>query len=50
MLQCPECKSIKLAKAGKTWYSRKKIQRWRCLKCGRVFTEHLNKEIKKGGY
>jgi len=39
MLQCPECKSTKLTKAGKTWRSRQTVQRWRCLQCGRIFTE-----------
>ena len=39
MPQCPECKSTKLAKAGKTWRKRERVQRWRCLECGRVFTE-----------
>jgi len=39
VLKCPECKSAKITKLGFTWRSRKKVQRWRCLNCGRTFTE-----------
>jgi transposase-like protein len=43
MLECPECKSTQLVKSGKAWRNRIKVQRYRCLKCGRVFTEPKSK-------
>jgi len=51
MLECPECKSTNLIKSGKAWRLRTKIQRWRCSKCGRIFTEKdqiINDNIQKG--
>lgn len=37
-MQCPECGSTKVTKAGFTWKARRKVQRMRCTDCGRVFT------------
>ncbi len=44
-----ECQSERVTKAGKTWKSRKKVQRWRCTSCGRIFTEgaYWDKDINK---
>jgi len=38
-MQCPECKATEIVKAGMAWQARKKVQRWRCLQCGRIFIE-----------
>ena len=38
-MKCPECESEKSAKAGFSWRARKKVQRYRCLDCGRSFVE-----------
>jgi transposase-like protein len=35
MPECPECKS-KMHRSGFSWSGRKKVQRWRCNKCGRT--------------
>ena len=39
MVSCPECKSQELNKAGFSWRARARIQRYRCLSCGMVFSE-----------
>lgn len=38
-MKCPKCKSDNLVKAGKAWRDSKKIQRWRCGSCGKLFSE-----------
>jgi len=34
-MNCPECKT-KMHKSGFVWSGRKKVQRWKCPKCGRA--------------
>jgi len=46
MLKCPECKARRLTKAGMTWRSRGRVQRWRCATCGRIFTDPINNSPK----
>ena len=36
--RCPECQG-KSTKAGFTWRDRKRVQRWRCSVCGRIYGE-----------
>lgn len=38
MPSCPDCK-IEMHKAGKVWSGKKKIQRYRCNRCGRTTTK-----------
>jgi len=43
-MTCPECKATRLAKSGLTWRNRQRIQRWRCLSCGRIFSDPINSD------
>ena len=47
MQDCPECNSTDLVKAGKTWKARQRVQRWRCKKCGLIFTERPEERANK---
>jgi len=39
LMKCPECGSDKITKAGIAWSKRRKVQRFRCSDCGRLFVE-----------
>ncbi len=52
-IRCNECGSVEYTKAGFSWRERKKVQRYRCFVCGKVFVptdEELkdNSEVKGG--
>lgn len=36
-VKCNECESENVVKAGFVWRKRKKVQRYRCKDCGKVF-------------
>ncbi|KKN71836.1 hypothetical protein LCGC14_0416900 [marine sediment metagenome] len=38
-MNCPDCKTS-MHKNGKVWSGKKKVQRFRCPKCGRTTTRH----------
>lgn len=42
--QCNECGSENVVKAGFAWRNRKKVQRFRCKDCGKVFAPETEDE------
>lgn len=35
-MKCPDCGYLKMAKYGHTWSGRRRVQKYRCIKCGRT--------------
>lgn len=46
MVNCPECNN-KMGKFGRAWSGRKRVQRYKCSRCGA--TKYGSLETKKGG-
>jgi len=35
-MKCPQCGYSKMHKAGRAWSGKRRVQRYRCNKCGRT--------------
>lgn len=47
-MKCPECGSVNSTKAGLVWQARRKVHRYRCKDCGRLFTPKGENKKKEG--